>query len=110
MQRISFTRVCAHWRGSAVAPREEYLLMLHVPGRKNMGPFEDLVVIETDGYNFWIDLPRHELGAPGEEVRVVYLGSVQNNDARGTTRDQWERFIKNKKGISYSSMAIWKLV
>jgi hypothetical protein len=109
-ERISFTRVCAHWKQSPVVPREEYLLLLRVPGCKRKGPFQDLLTVETDGYNYWVDVPRHELGAPGEDLQLVYLDKVEGKDARGTTVDYWERFIKGKKAISYQFMARWKLV
>jgi hypothetical protein len=109
-QRVSFTRVCPHWRNSVMGQRAEYLLLLRVPGRKNKGPFQDLLTVETDGYNFWVDVPRHELGAPGEEVMLQCLDKIEGVDARGTTKDDWERNVKNKKAISSQGMAVWKLV
>jgi hypothetical protein len=109
-ERFSFTRVCPHWRSSKAGQREEYLPLLRVPGRQGMGFLQDLLTVETDGYNFWVDLPRHELGAPGEKLQLVCLTEVQGQDARGTTKDEWERNIKGKKGINYQYMAEWNLV
>jgi hypothetical protein len=110
-QRVSFTRVCPHWRNSkAGRQRPEYLYLLRVPGRKDKGYLQDLLEVDTDGYNFWVDVPRHELGAPGEKLQLVHLHKVDGQDARGITRAQWEREIKGKKGISYQPMAVWELV
>lgn len=85
-------------------------MMLRVPGRKNKGFLQDLLTVETDGYNYWVDVPRHELGAPGEDLQLVHLDKIEGIDARGTTKDHWERFVKGKKAISYQYMAEWKLV
>jgi hypothetical protein len=109
-ERISWTRVCPHWRQSKAGQRAEYLPLLRAPGCKHKGPFQDLLSIDTDGYNYWVDLPRHELGAPGDDVQLVYLHTVDGADARGTTREHWEQNIKGKKGISYQYMAEWTLV
>jgi hypothetical protein len=106
-ERISLTRVCPHWAQSSVV-KPDYLLLLKVPGRK--GPFRDLLTFETDGFNFWLDVPRNELGAPGEEMIIMFLQTIEGQDARGTTRDYFENFVRCKKAISFGYLATWKLV
>ncbi|KAK0742194.1 hypothetical protein B0T21DRAFT_346025 [Apiosordaria backusii] len=82
------------------------------PRKKEIGPEggkEQFVVLETDGYWWWLDVRTRELGRPGQAVRLVGLQTVDGKDARGMTRGEWER-KKGRCGFSFCYMVEWTLV
>ncbi|KAH6607762.1 kyphoscoliosis peptidase [Trichoderma cornu-damae] len=105
--RFQFAKLCEHWKsdkhGLGLPPL--FLLQLHgVDGRK-----DDIIPIETDGFWHWADVLARDLGAPGQSVTVLQLTSIDDQDARGVTAQQF----LSKKGrykMAWAYIARWDLV
>ncbi|KAF2670208.1 hypothetical protein BT63DRAFT_372242 [Microthyrium microscopicum] len=108
--RFAFTDVCAHWDNERIGPGKRYLPFLEYQGRgdskKEQKPFNQ------DGFNYWLDIPRSELGRPGQEVKIIYMSETDGKDARGLTKEAYERWMAAPVGKSWawSIICAWKLV
>ncbi|KAL7921630.1 hypothetical protein ACQKWADRAFT_294833 [Trichoderma austrokoningii] len=105
--RFQFSKICEHWtsekNGGGKPPL--FLLQFHgVDGRK-----DDIIPIETDGYWHWADVNARDLGAPGQSVMVLQLTSMDGQDARGVTAQQFLS-KKGKVGMAWAYVAKWELV
>lgn len=105
--RFQFSKVCEHWTSekNGLGKPPLFLLSIHgVDGRK-----DDKVPIETDGYWHWVDVHARDLGAPGQSVQVTQVTSLDGQDGRGLSAQQF----LSKKGRCAMAWAIvisWDLV
>jgi hypothetical protein len=107
--RFSFTKVCPHWDGVRAGVGKPYLPFVEIQGRG--GAKTEQKVLQSDGYNYWVDVPRADLGTPGQEVKIIYMMKLDNNDARGLTAAGYKRFLDEPRGKSWQwgILGIWKL-
>lgn len=100
-------KLCRHWRNDVHGKGKDMFFLLEVQGRD--GRNKDMIPLETDGYFHWIDVPRAELGTPGQQVRLIAIKNMDGRDGRGLTKE----FYLAKKGrcaMSWGYVADWDLV
>ncbi|KAL7785191.1 hypothetical protein V8C37DRAFT_394487 [Trichoderma ceciliae] len=105
--RFQFSKLCEHWRSDKHGHGQPplFLLQFHgVDGRK-----DDTIPIETNGYWHWADVNARDLGAPGQSVMVLQLTSIDGQDARGVTAQQFLS-KKGRCGMAWAYVARWDLV
>ncbi|KPM34957.1 hypothetical protein AK830_g11608 [Neonectria ditissima] len=107
--RFQFSKVCEHWtseKHGLGAPALFLLCIKGVDGRK-----DEMLPIETDGYWHWIDVNARDLGAPGQSVKVAQPTTINGQDARGFSA---EEFVANKKNgrmnMAWAYVMGWELV
>ncbi|MBE7181933.1 MAG: hypothetical protein INR71_12140 [Terriglobus roseus] len=105
--RFQMEKMCRHWRGEVHGGGPDPLYILEVGGRD--GRKADKIPLEHDGFFWWIDMPRAELGAPGMHVRICAITQFDGREGRGLSK---EYFVsKNgRAGMSWSYIATWDLV
>ncbi|KAI0483126.1 hypothetical protein GGR56DRAFT_226636 [Xylariaceae sp. FL0804] len=106
--RFQFSKICEHWDGERNGPGRPYLLQLKVCGRGG-GYADDLLLLETNGFWWWVDVPARELGRPGEQVQLYALTKLGGRDARGVSREEYLR-VKSHSAMGWSVYAVWDLV
>jgi hypothetical protein len=111
--RFQFGKKCAHWNGEKHGNGKPLLLMvkIHGPdgrgfpdGRKN-----DFVTLENDGFWWWCDIPARDLGAPGQQLELMSLQTLDGKDARGVTAEHFAT-RKGRAAMSWDYIALWDLV
>ncbi|KAL7814220.1 hypothetical protein V8C44DRAFT_39711 [Trichoderma aethiopicum] len=105
--RFQFSKLCEHWKSETHGQGKPplFLLQIHgVDGRK-----DDMIPIETDGYWHWADVHARDLGAPGQSVMVLQLTSLDGQDARGVTAQQFLA-KKGRCAMAWGGVAKWDLV
>ncbi|KAF2462128.1 hypothetical protein BDY21DRAFT_412575 [Lineolata rhizophorae] len=89
--RFQFTKVCRHWDPVRNGKGAPYLMTLSVGGRdgrkKQYVPFEQ----SPDGFYWYLDVPRAELGAPGERIGVYAVTSFDGRDGRGLSAQEFKQ-------------------
>jgi len=107
--RFAFTKVCQHWDGERAGVGKPYLPFIEIHGRG--GAKDEQRPFQTDGYNYWIDVPRAELGTPGQEIKLMYMQKLDNDDARGLTVAGYKRWKDEPRGKSWQwgILGLWKL-
>ncbi|RYP62379.1 hypothetical protein DL770_009605 [Monosporascus sp. CRB-9-2] len=106
--RFQFSRVCEHWDPERNGKGKPYLLLLKIHGR---GGKDDLVPLDTDDFWWWADVPARDLGAPGQEVFLYALTTLNNRDARGVTKAEYLRALSgNGYSMAWAVFASWQLV
>ena len=76
------------------------MLLLGSGLQRTRASLQDLLTVETDGYNYWVDVPRHE---PRRAAKTC--GSCTWTRLMGTTRGArrrtgWERFVKGRRPLA----------
>ncbi|KAI1814330.1 hypothetical protein GGS20DRAFT_549010 [Poronia punctata] len=104
--RFQFAKTCEHWTPERAGLSGSLLLLLKIHGVD--GRKDDLVPLDTDGYWWWVDIPARELGAPGQEIHLFALTTVDNRDARGYTKEQFYR-AKGRFAMGYAIWCVWEL-
>ncbi|OTA04110.1 hypothetical protein A9Z42_0046790 [Trichoderma parareesei] len=105
--RFQFSKLCEHWKSETHGQGKPPLFLLQIHGLD--GRKDDMIPIETDGYWHWADVHARDLGAPGQSVMVLQLTSLDGQDARGVTAQQF----LSKKGrcaMAWAGVAKWDLV
>ncbi|RYP55590.1 hypothetical protein DL771_012344 [Monosporascus sp. 5C6A] len=106
--RFQFSKVCEHWDPERNGKGKPYLLLLKIHGRAGKN---DLVPLDTDGSWWWVDVPARDLGAPGQEVFLYALTTLNNRDARGVTKAEYLRALSgNGYSMAWAVFASWELV
>ncbi|KAI0395122.1 hypothetical protein F5Y17DRAFT_225493 [Xylariaceae sp. FL0594] len=105
--RFQFAKVCQHWTHEKNGKGPPYLLLLKIHGLD--GRSEDLVPLDSDGYWWWADIPAKDLGAPGQEVQLYALTTVNDGDARGYTKEMFYR-AKGRHAIGFAIWCVWELI
>lgn len=106
--RFQFSKVCEHWDPERNGKGKPYLLLLKIHGR---GGKNELVPLDTDGFWWWVDVPARDLGAPGQEVFLYALTTLNNRDARGVTKSEYLRALSgNGYSMAWAVFASWELI
>lgn len=105
--RFQMDKVCRHWDNAKHGKGPDCLFLLQVHGRD--GRKDDEIPFEHDGYSWWVDVPRVELGAPGQEARVIAITQFDGKDGRGLTKQQFLA-KKGRVGMGWGYLADWALI
>lgn len=105
--RFQFSKICEHWTSEKFGLGKPPLLMLSIKGVD--GRKEEMIVMETNGHWHWVDVNARDLGAPGQFVQVFMVTSIDGQDARGVTAQEYLS-KKGKVGMSWSAVMRWELV
>lgn len=105
--RFQFSKVCEHWDGERNGKGKAYLLMMKIHGLD--GRKDDLVPLDHDSFWWWVDIPARDLGAPGQQISLYGLDTLDGKPARGVTKEEFLR-KKGKCGMSWVGIAAWELV
>jgi len=108
--RFAFRNVCPHWASSrAGMEKKPYLPFIEIHGPS--GHADEQRPFHSDGYNYWIDVPRNELGRPGQQVKLIYMQKLDNEDARGLTVEGYQAWKDAPRGKSWQwgILAEWQL-
>lgn len=81
--RFQFQKVCRHWDNEKHGKGKHYVYFVEIGGVD--GRATRKVPFETNGMFWWADVPPRELGAPGQEVKILAVTSFENRDGRGVT-------------------------
>jgi hypothetical protein len=109
--RFQFTKVCEHYSWTALGEKP-YLPIMSVQGKGGKGYLQETWrAMETDGYNFWIDVPREILGVPGQTIMLCVLNKFKEGDARGVTKAEYDEAVSANKsgGVGGDGLATWEL-
>lgn len=104
--RFQLGKLCPSWRSEVHGNGKPYLWLLEVNGVK--GQQKQLLYLNANDAWYWVDVPRRELGAPGQLVKLLALTVMHGKDARGLTREQWES--KGSGSWSFMGLLQWELV
>ena len=105
--RFQFGKLCPHWKSEVHGRGKPYLWMLESHGVDGSGPVKMLHLHQNDAW-YWIDVPRRELGSPGQKIRLLALLSLNGRDGRGITRYEWDN--KGCGSWNFACLADWELV
>ncbi|KAI9711773.1 MAG: hypothetical protein M1820_001918 [Bogoriella megaspora] len=107
MMRFRFGKVCAHWTYEKNGKGPSYVFVLKAPG---MGTnFKDIIPFETNGLDWWVDVPTKRLGRPGEQVRVFATTTWDGRDGRGVSLRDFKAKL-GRCGMSWAGMVTYDLV
>jgi hypothetical protein len=108
--RFQFTKVCSHFSWTAIGEKP-FLTLMVIKGRGgNGGLLETWRAMDSDGYTFWIDIPRDELGVPGQTIMLYELTKLNDVDAKGISKKEYEAQLKTGRvGVCGSGLAVWNL-
>ncbi|KAI1324144.1 hypothetical protein F5Y16DRAFT_381681 [Xylariaceae sp. FL0255] len=105
--RFQFAKVCEHWTHERNGKGLPYLLLLKIHGVD--GRKDDMIPLDADGYWWWADVPSRDLGAPGQQVQLLALTKINDDDARGTTKERFYQ-VKGRCGMAWAIWCVWDLV
>jgi hypothetical protein len=83
-----------------------YVMLLSVAGRDGRKP--DYKTFNTDGRTWWLDVPRIDLGAPGQKISLNAVTVFNDKDARGMSVAAWNN--KTAYSCKFGGVAQWELV
>jgi hypothetical protein len=107
--RFQWTKVCPHY--DIIAHHgKPYLFFVKLGDT----PY----TAQSDGFNYWIDVPRGKLPNPGEDVSIQYMQKYMRGDGewiegRGMTERELRDGMAGRGGWrswSWSFLAKWKVV
>ena len=105
--RFQFEKVCEHWDPVRNGKGKPYVFILQINGRD--GREKDFLPFETDGMFWWLDVPPAMLGAPGQTVTLFTVETVNGQDGRGLTVQEYKE-AKGRKGFGFGGIAAWELI
>ncbi|KAK0718130.1 hypothetical protein B0T26DRAFT_711980 [Lasiosphaeria miniovina] len=105
--RFQFSKICEHWRPEQHGKGAQMLFAVQIHGRD--GRSDDMVCMETDGFWYWADIDAADLGTPGQMVSLFGFDTLDNQSARGVTKEEFLR-KKGRCGYSLVGIAAWDLV
>ena len=112
--RFSFTPVCSHWIPTRNGNGPPYIFILAIHGLD--GRKDDYVPLKRTGAAsngaggaWYADIPARELGAPGEKLMLFAVTTVNGQDARGMSVQEYLE-KKGRCGMSFGGVAEWALV
>lgn len=113
--RFQFSKICKHWDGEKHGRGKPLLLMLKITGpdgRGVNGQKDDMVVLDNDGFWWWVDIPARDLGAPGQQLQLLGLTSLNNEDARGISKEKFlqMRASRSIRAMGWDCVVGWELV
>ena len=106
--RFQFSRVCEHWdyRRNGKGKPYQYILSTGIP---ESGPAREFFAFDNDGMFWWCDVPVAKLGVRGEKIMVAAVTTVNGQDARGLSKEEY-LMAKGRKAMSWSYSAKWELI
>lgn len=82
-----------------------FILNIHgIDGRE-----ADYIPFETNGIFWWADVVPQRLGAPGQNVTVYTIETLNGQSGRGLSIDEY-RIAKGRKAMGFGGLAVWELV
>jgi hypothetical protein len=89
--RFQWNKICPHYDISKHG--KPYLFFIKL---KRADDEDDWKVFKTDGYYWWLDVNRRDLGKPGDDLFIGYMQTYNttNIDGRGITEDQLMKGVK----------------
>ncbi|KAI6439865.1 hypothetical protein MCOR22_007620 [Pyricularia oryzae] len=104
--RFQIGNICEHWNNEIHGKGKPRPLILRIngPGGNN----EDYVALDNDGFWWWVDVPRRDLGRPGQTVSIFAVNTIGDESARGVTKGEYLN-KKGKFGMSFAGIAAWEL-
>jgi hypothetical protein len=106
MVRFQFSTICPHWDHVRHGQGQPYLFVLNIAGRD--GRKTGHKTFNTDGHTWWLDVPRIDLGAPGQKIAVHAVTVFNDKDARGLSADTWNN--KTAYSCNFGGVCAWELV
>ncbi|KAJ1331857.1 kyphoscoliosis peptidase [Microdochium nivale] len=108
--RFQISKNCEHFdfeRHGGGKPFPMFVAIHGVDGRK-----DDEVLLQTDGFWWWADIPARDLGAPGQKIHLNAMIMMNNESARGVTQQQYATARKNKtmRSWQWKPYCEWELV
>jgi hypothetical protein len=111
--RFQFNKVCQHYDNVRIHGKPYiFFVKIQRPGRE-----EDFRVFQTDGYFWWLDVSREDLGNRGDDIFISYAQHYNKNktDGRGLTEAEFQRGVRMGKpggwhGWSWGQLGRWKVV
>ncbi|KAF2431318.1 hypothetical protein EJ08DRAFT_196318 [Tothia fuscella] len=108
--RFQFNKICQHY-DNVSKHGQPYLFFFKW---KRPNGQEDVRCFQTDGYYWWLDVPRQDLGKSGDELNVQYVMhfNTSKTDGRGMTESEFMRGMKMGKpggwnGCQWNYLARW---
>lgn len=105
--RFRFAKICPHWTSERNGKGGQALFALSIKGLD--GRKGEILLLETDGVWYWIDVRRRDLGCPGQQIQLVAIADMDGQVARGMTRPKYLA-MKNKGGYKFTYLISWELV
>ncbi len=105
--RFQFSKVCEHWDPVKNGKGPARLLMLQIHGQG--ASKTDFVVLESDGFWWWVDIHARDLGNPGQSVTLCGLDTLDGRNARGVQKEDFLR-KKGRCSMSWVCYGVWELV
>ncbi|KAI9793104.1 MAG: hypothetical protein M1816_001002 [Peltula sp. TS41687] len=109
--RFSFAAVCPHWSNERHGMGKPYQFILAInkqDGGSDHLPFSSCITPDA-GQTWWLDIPVHQLGRSGQTVTLFAVTTVDGEDARGLTLEQFVA-AKGRKAMGFGGVAAWELV
>ncbi|KAI9840387.1 MAG: hypothetical protein M1837_001645 [Sclerophora amabilis] len=107
--RFQCEKMCQHWDGVKAGKGKPYVFILTLKNVHGAGGKGDYVPFETNGHFWWVDVPVEQLGKAGDKVSLYAVTTVQGNDGRGLSVDEY-RAAKGKKAMGFGGIACWELI
>lgn len=76
---------------------------------KRVGGKERFVLLEMDGFWWWLDVRMRDLGGVGKRVRLVGIMMVDGRDVRGLMGEEFKGVV-GRKVFVMCGMVDWVLV
>ena len=106
--RFQCEKVCEHFDFERSGNGKPYLFVLQVHNQDGKRK-DDYVPLETNGHFWWIDVKPEFLGSPGESIMLCNIETINGQDARGLTRQDYLA-QKGRVASSFGGVASWDLV
>ncbi|KAF1981594.1 hypothetical protein K402DRAFT_398357 [Aulographum hederae CBS 113979] len=104
--RFAFSKYCLHWTNEKHGTGEPPWLLLLEFGD---GDHRNWTVLNHDGFWWWTDVKREELGKKGGEVKISYMMEFDNRTGRGLSKEYFEH-KKGRCGWRCNYAGKWNLV
>lgn len=105
--RFQFSKVCEHWDHERNGSGKPYCMVLQINGVD--GRKKDFVPFENNEFWWWVDVRAKDLGAPGEQISVYAVTTINGNDARGMTKREYLE-KRGKCSTGFGGVCAWELV
>ncbi|KAK5660412.1 hypothetical protein OQA88_12955 [Cercophora sp. LCS_1] len=105
--KFRFGKLCPHWSGEKNGPGKPMVVVLGIQGLD--GRKLDYVPLDFDGFWWSLDVPARDLGAPGQTIMLAGVDTLNGQNARGVTKDEYLR-KKGRSAMSFCGFAKWDLV
>ncbi|KAL2052106.1 hypothetical protein ABVK25_007548 [Lepraria finkii] len=105
--RFQFSRICEHWDPVRNGQGKPFTFILNIHGID--GREADYIPFETNGIFWWADVVPQRLGAPGQNVTVYTIETLNGQSGRGLSIDEY-RIAKGRKAMGFGGLAVWELV